>query len=311
MKKKIIITGAAGEVGLNLLSLIDRNKYNIIAIDYNSNNISICKKLFPEVDIRCIDLSIDYTTWNSVFADADIVIQLHAQISSPEWTKYYKNNVIAVKNIIKACEDHKVKHLIHASSSVVCSLAKDGYTKSKSIGEELVKTSKISYTILRPTLMYGCFDIKHLGFLTKIINMSPIFPVPGSGKYIRQPLFVEDFANIIIKLINMKPQNKIYNISGKEKLYFIDLLKEIAHASKKTRIFLRIPIPIFSFLLRVYSFLFRIHYIPDQLNAMTAGDVFEIIHWEEIFHVPYTSYKKGIRKMLNSKYYSYASKMKL
>ncbi len=311
MKKKIIITGAAGEVGLNLISLIDRKKYDIIALDFNSNNLDLCKKLFPEVEINCVDLSKNYDVWQNLFSNVDVVIQLHAQISSSDWKKYHKNNILAVKNVVNASKEHKVKHLIHVSSSVVCSVAKDGYTKSKSLGEELVKNSKIAYTILRPTLMYGCFDIKHLGFLTKIINISPIFPVPGSGKYIRQPLFVKDFANILINLINMKPKNKIYNISGKEKIYFIDLLKEIARASKKHRFFLRIPIPIFSLLLRVYSFLFRIHYIPDQLNAMTAGDIFELIDWEKKFNVQHTSYKKGVRKMLNSKYYSFASKMKL
>ena len=39
--KKIVITGATGLVGFNLLSIIDGDKYNIIAIDKNKNNLKL------------------------------------------------------------------------------------------------------------------------------------------------------------------------------------------------------------------------------------------------------------------------------
>jgi len=307
--KKIIITGACGLVGMNLLSQINRDKYQIIAIDKLNGNLSLGKRTFPEVNFINADLA-NLDTWEEYFKDADVVIQLQAQISSPCPNPYVKNNINSVKNVLSACEKYKVKHLIHFSSSVVISVAKDHYTNTKKIGEDLVKKSKVHYTILRPPLMYGCFDVKHLGFLTKILEISPIFPVPGSGKYMRQPLFVEDICRVVIKLLEEKPKNQIYNIIGKERINLIDLLKIIAKEKKLHRIYLNIPIPVFIFLLKVYGMItFSRPFVPDQLKALTAGDEFPVNNWEKEFGVEYTSFSEGIKKMLNSPYYQYRKDM--
>ena len=309
--KTIIITGAAGEVGLNLINLLNKKNYEIIAIDKNKTNLKLLKKLFPSVKCYCFDLAKNSYSWQKLFKNINVVIQLHAQISSPKLEPFIKNNIISIKNVVSVCEKYKIKNLIHASSSVVISVANDNYTKTKREGEKIVKKSIVPHTILRPTLMYGCFDIKHLGFLTTLFDISPIFPMPGSGKYIRQPLFVEDFAKIIINLIDKKPKNEIYNIVGKEKLFFIDLLRIIAKQKKKKILFATIPILLFNFMLRTYSFITgKTHYVPEQLAAMTAGDIFPVIDWEKIFLVKYTKYKEGVKKMLSSKYYSYYILMK-
>ncbi len=322
--KKIIITGAAGLVGMNLLALLHENnlanaksrfaslKYEIIAIDKNKINIRLGKKLFPEVHFEAADLA-QPGAWEELFKNADIVIQLQAQISSPSPQSYARNNIHSVKNVLTVCQKNRIKHLIHFSSSVVISVAKDHYTNTKKIGEQLVAESKIPHTIIRPPLMYGCFDVKHLGFLTKILELSPIFPMPGSGKYLRQPLFVEDACRIVLKLMENteKPhKNKAYNIIGKEKLHLIDLLKIISTEKRLYRAYLRIPIPMFIFLLKTYGLLTGSKpFVPDQLKALTAGDIFPVENWEEKFKVKYTPFQEGIRKMLHSPYYEFRKEM--
>lgn len=306
---KIIITGCGGLVGMNLLNLIDKKKYKIIGIDFLQKNIKLAQKLYPEVKFYCADVK-KKGTWEKEFKDADCIIQLQAQISSTKVKPYVDNNIKSVKKILKLCEKNKIKNLIHISSSVVISVANDHYTNTKKIGEELVKKSKIPYTILRPPLMYGCFDVKHLGFLTKILEISPIFPMPGNGKYMRQPLFVEDLCNIIIKNIKIKPKNKIYNIIGKERINFIDLLKIIAKKRKMHRFFLKIPIPIFLILIKTWGIITgHKPFVPDQLKALTAGDDFPLENWEKTFKIKYTSFNKGITKTINSKNYKYRKVM--
>jgi nucleoside-diphosphate-sugar epimerase len=217
--KKIIITGAGGLVGMNLLSEIDNSKYIVIAIDKNKYNLNIAKKLFPKIKTRCADLS-KKGKWKDYFKNAFCVIQLHAQISSPKKEDYFKNNVESVRNVTDVCKKYKIKKLIHISSSVVISKSKDIYVKTKKQGEDIVKKSKLNYTILRPPIMYGYFNTKHFSFIIKKFKNSPFVLVPGKGDYIRQPLYVKDLVKIIIKLIEKKPKNKTYNIIGKEKIYF-------------------------------------------------------------------------------------------
>ncbi len=295
---------------MNLLARIDRKRYDVIAIDHNRNNMGLAARLFPEVRTVVADVC-DEGAWEKELSDVDVVVQLQAQISAPEKGPYVKNNIRSVSNVLKACKQHKVKHLIHLSSSVVISVAKDHYTETKRAGEALVKKSKVPYTILRPPLMYGCFDIKHLGYLTSLLEASPVFPVPGSGRYMRQPLFVEDMCSIIIKIIERKPSNKTYGIIGKERIDFIDLMKTIARLKKKRRLFVNIPIPLFIVMLKSYSFLTRKKpFVPDQLRALTAGDDFPVTPWEKEFRVRYTPFEQGIKKMLKSPYYPYRKEMR-
>ena len=84
------------------------------------------------------------------------------------------------------------------------SAADDFYTNSKKEQERAVKDSGIPCPILRPTLMFGWFDRKHLGWLSRFLQKVPVFPIPGNGRYMRQPLYVGDFCNVIISCIENK-----------------------------------------------------------------------------------------------------------
>ncbi len=303
--KKIIITGAAGLVGMNLLSEIDTSKYEVIALDKNKDNLEIVKKLFPKIKTICADLS-DKGKWEKNFEGTDCVVQLQAQISSPGEQDYYDNNVKSVKNVVDVCEKYKIKNLIHVSSSVVISKSNDIYVKTKKQGEEIIKKSKLNYTILRPPIMYGCFNIKHFSFIVKKFENWPFVLIPGKGNYIRQPLFVKDLVKIILKLIERKPKNKAYNIIGKEKIYFIDLLKKMFREKNQKKIFIKLPMHVFLILLKVHGFLTgKKPFVASQLNALTAGDIFPLENWEKEFNVKYTPFKKGIKEMIDSKYYKY------
>ena len=308
MSKKIVITGAAGLVGQNLVPMLVNQGYQITAIDRNPN-IRLLQSLNP--DIECFHADVSRPgDWQKAFKNASIVIQMHAQIAADASDKFVQSNVEGVRNIIELCKKHKIKNLIHISSSVVISVAKDDYTKTKRAGEQLVRVSRIPHTILRPPLMYGSFDSKHLGWITRFMEKMPVVPVPGSGKFIRQPLFVNDLCKVIVALAKRKPQNRIYNIIGKEKIPYIDLLRIIAKTRGWTRFFLPLPLPIFALMLRTYSFVTRkTVFTPDQLKALTAGDMFLVMPWDKEFGVKYTPFREAIWQTWHGPNAKYAKQM--
>ncbi len=73
-------------------------------------------------------------------------------------------------------------------------MAVDDYTETKKAQEALVSASGIKQVILRPTLMFGWFDRKHVGWLARFMQKVPVFPIPGNGKFLRQPLYAGDFC---------------------------------------------------------------------------------------------------------------------
>ncbi len=305
---KVIVTGAAGLVGQNLVPMLVREGYHITAIDRNQN-INLLKRLNPKVN--CFQSDVSYSgKWEEVFKDADCVIELHAQIAAQTSAPFERSNVQGVNNVLELCKKYKIKNLIHISSSVVISVAKDEYTRTKRIGEEMVAKSKIPHTILRPPLMYGCFDAKHLGWITRFMEKIPIIPIPGSGKYIRQPLFVNDLCNVIVELTKRKPENKVWNIIGRERICYIDLLKTIAKVRGWHRLFIPLPLPVFAFMLRVYGFVLRkTVFTPDQMKALVAGDEFPVENWCGEFGVKYTPFKEAMWKTWHSPCSKYAKEM--
>ena len=308
--KKIIVTGAAGLVGQNLIPLLIKDNYELIVFDRHTKNLEMLQKLNPET--KCINCDVsEEGEWSDEFKDAFCVVELHAQIASQKSEEFSKSNVTGVSNIVEACKKYKILNLIHISSSVVISVADDDYTRTKRLGEEIVRNSGIPYMILRPTLMYGLFDSKHLGWITRFMEKIPIIPIPGSGKYIRQPLFVEDLCSIILELVEREPKNQTWNIIGREKIYYIDLLKMIAKAREFRRLFVPIPVFLFGLLLKLYGFIMgKPMFTKEQMNALVAGDIFEVQNWWDEFNVEYTSFEKGIWKTWHSEESKYAEEMK-
>jgi len=282
--------------------------YSVVALDRN-NNLSLLQRLNPSVICIKTDVS-EKGSWQDEFKDADCVIQLHAQIASTSSEPFVKSNVDGVKNVLEACKKYKIKNLVHISSSVVISVANDDYTRTKRAGEELVKNGGIPFTILRPPLMFGCFDSKHLGWITRLMEKFPIIPVPGSGKYLRQTLYVNDLCKIILELTRRNPENKTWNVIGKEKIYYIDLLRKIVHARGWKKWFVKMPLPLFGLMLRAYSLITgKPMFTKDQMNALVAGDLFPVENWCEEFNVEYTPFDKAIWETWHCENSKYAKEM--
>ena len=297
---KIILPGGAGLVGQNLVPRLKAQGYeNIVIIDKNAHNLRILQKMHPETTCICSDLS-KPGEWNNFFSDAHIVIMLQAQIGGFNEKDFIKNNEVATKNILQTCKQHRGLRLIHISSSVVASTADDLYTKTKRKQEKMVLDSGIICPILRPTLMFGWFDRKHLGWLSRFMRKVPIFPVPGNGRFVRQPLYVVDFCNIIIACVKDIKFNGIYNISGQQRIFYIDLVNHIKRHSGSSSLILKIPYYLFYSLLLIWALFDKNPpFTIKQLSALVAGDEFEVIDWETLFGIEATPLESALVETFN------------
>ena len=291
---KIALTGASGLVGQNLIPRLKARGYtNVVALDKHPANTAILRKLHPDIVVIEADLAKD-DGWQSSVADADVVVFSHAQIGGLEEAAFTANNVTATARMIDAVRA-KAPYIVHLSSSVVESAADDWYVQSKDAQEKLVVGSGLPVVVLRPTLMFGWFDRKHLGWLARFMQKAPVFPIPGSGNYLRQPLYAGDFCDIIMACIEQRPVAKAYNISGQEKIDYIDLIRAVKEATHGKAPILRIPYSLFWALLWVYGLFDRDPpFTTKQLEALVTPDVFEVIDWPGIFGVPCTPFAQAV-----------------
>lgn len=294
---KLVLTGAAGLVGQNLIVELKAQGYtNLVAIDKHEYNLDILRWLHPDVHTILADLA-ENGEWAEAFAGAACVVQLHAQITGKYTEPFMRNNISATHRVLDATRRHKIPYLVHISSSVVVSVANDDYTNTKKTQEKLVVESSIPHCVLRPTLMFGWFDPKHLGWLSRFMAKTPMFPIPGDGRYMRQPLYERDFCRCIIRCIETQPDGDIYDVVGDTRIDYVDIIKTIKQAKQLRTLIVHIPYGLFQFLLRLYAvFSSRPPFTADQLKALTAGDDFKGIDTEKVFGVRQTPFADAVRE---------------
>jgi nucleoside-diphosphate-sugar epimerase len=302
---RIVLPGGAGLVGQNLVARLFIKGYkNIIVIDKHHANLKILKEVHPDVIVECADVS-EPGSWQSHFRGAEVVVMLQAQIGGLFYQEFVDNNVLSTELILDLVKENNIPYLVHISSSVVESVADDFYTRSKIEQEQIVIQSGIACPILRPTLMFGWFDRKHLGWLARLMQKIPIFPIPGNGKFMRQPLYVGDFCGVIISCIENRIPGGVFNISGHQKIDYIDMIRVIKKATGAKAVILKIPYGLFYALLWVWALFDKNPpFTTQQLQALVAKDEFEVINWPEIFGVPFTPFEQAIEETFNHPKYS-------
>lgn len=283
--RKIVITGGAGLIGQNLISRLEqRNFGELVAIDKHPTNTETLRRLHPNVRVIHADLA-EPGPWQDEFVGCTHLMNGHAQIGGIYPEVYTRNNITATQRVVEAAVRNNVSYAVNISSSAVTSAAHDDYTESKKGQEKVLRESGIKQVVLRPALMFGWFDRKHVGWLARFMQRTPIFPVPGSGRYLRQPLFAGDFCEVIISSME-KEITGTYPVTGTEEIDYIDLMREVNKILGSPSRVVRIPYSVFWAMLKTYAvFNKNPSFTTRQLEALVTPDVFELIDWPGIFGV--------------------------
>jgi nucleoside-diphosphate-sugar epimerase len=305
LPQKIAVTGAAGLVGQNLIPRLKARGFSdIVAIDKHSGNLAVLRSLHPDITVVEANLALD-DGWQGSLANIDAVIVSHAQIGGNDEQAFTQNNVTATYRLVEAVCGYGAPYLVHLSSSVVNSVVDDWYVRSKSEQERIVLKAGLPTVVLRPTLMFGWFDRKHIGWLARFMHKSPLFPIPGDGRFLRQPLYVGDLCEIIVACVKRRPTGAAYNISGLERIDFIDLMRVVRDACGARSRIVRIPYEMFWALLFVYGLFDRDPpFTTRQLEALVTPEVFEVIDWPNIFGVTATPLKRALLETFRDPKYS-------
>src|SRR5580698_1350481 len=126
--KKIVVTGAAGLVGQNLVPLLKRdNIAEIVALDKHPTNTAILRRLHPEIRVVEADLA-ESGPWQDELSGCTHLVIGHAQIGGLDSQEFVRNNIQATERLLDAALRHKVPYAVSISSSVVNSMAVDDYT---------------------------------------------------------------------------------------------------------------------------------------------------------------------------------------
>ena len=280
--KSIFITGAAGFIGSNLVKRLfrDLKSATIVGVDNMNAYYDVSLKEYRVNELNSLSAQCPNIQWTFVKGDIadkaaidclfdeyhfDIVINLAAQagvrysIENPD--AYIQSNLIGFYNILEACRNHPVEHLVYASSSSVYGGNKKVpfstddrvdnpvslYAATKKSNELMAhcysKLYDIPSTGLRFFTVYGPAgrpDMAYFGFTNKLLKGETI-QLFNYGNCRRDFTYVDDIVEGIVRVMQGAPERKkgddglpippyaVYNIGGGQPenlLDFVNILQE-------------------------------------------------------------------------------------
>lgn len=129
------------------------------------------------------------------------------------------------RRMIRAAEEAGVKRIVHVSITNPSSGSSLPYFKGKAEVEDAIRSSSLSYAILRPAVVFGKADIL-INNIAWLLRRFPFFAIPGAGNYGLQPIFVEDLAELAVRAGSSR-ENIVVDAVGPETYAYSDLVRLI------------------------------------------------------------------------------------
>lgn len=110
-------------------------------------------------------------------------------------------------------------------------------------GERVVCESGLSWTIVRPTMIYGSELDRNVHRLLRFLDRSPVFPIFGPGTNLWQPVYYEDCARGAFEaLVRPRAVGQAYDLPGARPLTYLELVRTAAVALGKRVRVVRVPL---------------------------------------------------------------------
>lgn len=268
MYRKVFLTGGTGFVGTEILKGLIKSKCKVKVLTHNQK---------PSVRSKLVEVVKGSVTDTDSFIDSvkecDAIIHLVGIIREIPWkgVTFEKLHVEATKNMIKVARQNKIKRFIHMSANG----AKPKGTKyqtTKWRAEQLVRNSGLTYTIFRPSIIFG----EHDNFINRLARQMRfgIVPYIGDGNYHLQPVSVKSVAEAFVKSINNRIAfNKTCHLSGPDVYTYKELLDLIAKCMDKEIVKIPTPTWFVKTCATLFGWLPQFPITNEQLTMLLEGDV--------------------------------------
>ncbi len=274
--KRILVTGAGGFIGRNVVQELLEQGYAVVAFDFNPRT----QDFFKEKE-NCFFMTGDIRRFEDVdkaCAGAGAVIHLAGAIRISDFQSNYDIHVRGAENLVSACRKQGVNRII-AYSSIAAAKENPGYYGlTKKQLENVFLSSGMEATLFRPTMVIGRESIG-LKTIVNQIKAYPFFiPLVGSGNCLKQPVWVTDITKLTVAALwNRNSYGNIYDLGGGESLPFRELVDNIKKELGIRKILLPIPAFIPKLAARTLELVFK-HppFTYENVQNLTTNDLADI-----------------------------------
>ena len=302
---KVLVTGGTGFVGTHLVNrlLHEGHAVAVLARDPRKTHNRYNR---PVEAVRGDVL--DRASLEAAAAGRDAVVHLVGIIHEEGARTFDRLHREATENVLAAAEAAGVSRYLHMSAMGTSDDAPSEYGRTKAAGERAVRASRRSWTIFRPSIVFGPGD-GFVSLLAPIVRYNPGFiPVIGPGTTRFQPVSVRDVAHVFAAAL-AKPETagRTFELGGPEVFTLDQIYREIAAAvGKPGKPLVHFPLWYGRLLARGFEFLARRGVLDappltrDQLRSLSRDNVADVSETVETFGGEWRRFRPGIREYLSS-----------
>ena len=286
---KVLVTGGTGFTGSRLVPLLLKNGYQVRVFVRPTSDRSPLSPL--EVEWAIGDLS-DAQALSSALRGVDALINI-ASLGFGH-----------AESIVRSAIEAGVKRGIFISTTAIFTQLNAGSKSVRLAAEEAIQASRLDYTILRPTMIYGSPRDRNMWRLIRFLRITPVMPIFGDGESLQQPIFVDDVAQAVLLALQTDVTiGKSYNIAGKAPLTYNQVIDTVASALGKRVWKLHLPyMPIVRMLQFTEQMRIRLPIKAEQVLRLNENKAFSYEDAQRDFGFSPSSFEEGIRTEISNTY---------
>lgn len=272
-EQSIVVFGGSGFLGRYVVRRLARLGARIKIISRYPQEAAYLKPMGEVGQIEFIRSDFYYTAvYPKIIDGATIVINLVGIMHPRGKNTFDQIHHVAPADLANACAQKNVEKFIHISALGSDLKSQSQYAQSKFRGEQAILSAYPNAHILRPSLLFGPED-QFFNLFAKLLRYSPVMPLFYKGQTKFQPVFVDDVAYAIEKIITSNIKPGIYELGGNDIYSFKELLDFLQKTLGFSKHYISFP----NFLERIIAFFGD--YMPidlitqDQLKLLYKDNV--------------------------------------
>ncbi|NIB99868.1 complex I NDUFA9 subunit family protein [Halobacterium sp. R2-5] len=262
----VLVTGGTGFIGTCLCRELDERGHDVTALSRHPEDGDLPESVATHVGDVTAEDSI-----RSAVEGQDAVVNLVALSPLFKPTggdeRHYEVHLGGTENVVSAAEDAGVEYVLQLSALGADPDGPTAYIRAKGRAEEVVRNSELSYTIVRPSVVFG--EGGEFVSFTKQLTTPYVTGLPGGGRTKFQPIWVEDLVGMLADAVGDDNHwGETYELGGPEVLTLGDVTRLVYRAEGKSVRVLSVPMPLAGVGMRLADPLPFVPFGTDQYRSL-------------------------------------------
>ncbi len=223
---KILVTGAAGFIGIRLVHRLLAEGHEVVAfVRTPRGELKLAR---PGLSVARGDMT-DRDSLAKAVRGCQAVVHLANATLVTDWDRARAINVDGTRALLEEAKRAGVGRVVFTSTLSAVRERRGPYGQTKLEAEVVVRQSGLPFVILRPSLVYGVHGIGLVANLAAYLRGLPVVPVVGDGRTELDPIHMDDVNEVIVQCLTRDDVlGRAYDLLGPDRVTFDQFLDRLS-----------------------------------------------------------------------------------